>query len=138
MVLVGASGALRFARDAHGFGAAQRFAGDEKQSLRPVLAQRHMDEARMLGAQAAEGAGIRGSAQDHGVRRLQRAQDGGELAVTDWADDDEIVRRALVIAPEGATENCDGRSMALGLPTSGQQTRKLSFVGENQYVRVSQ
>src|SRR5262249_44155510 len=97
-----------------------------------------MDEARMPDAQAAEIARISGRTQNYGVRSLERANDRREFAVAHRTDDDEVMRNAFVFAPQRAAKNGDRRSMPFRLPARGEQPRKLSFVGQNQYVCVSQ
>jgi hypothetical protein len=85
----------------------------------------------ITGAQLAELAGIRRGAEDKGRSGLKRAKDVGELAFAQGADDNEVVRRNLVILPEVAAEDSNSGRLPFGLPASGQQPGKFCFVGKD-------
>src|SRR5260370_25687712 len=88
VLLVARGFAFGLTRKAQGFGAAKGFASDEKKRLRPILAERHMNEPGIAGAQLAEFAGIGRGAENHRHCGFERMQNVRELAVAQRADDD--------------------------------------------------
>jgi hypothetical protein len=54
------------------------------------------------------------------------------------ANHNQIVDGGLLFAPRITVQHSDIRSLAFGLPASRQQPAKLDFIGEDDYVGVSQ
>jgi hypothetical protein len=128
VVFVARSFALCLTSEAQSFGSAQGLSRDEQEGLRPILAQGHVQQTRILAAEVVQFARVRGRAQDQSGTWFEGAQDFGEFAVAERADYDKIVWRGVVIFPKITAQDGDCGRMPLRLPARGQQPREIRFV----------
>src|ERR1700730_9292184 len=97
-----------------------------------------MHESWILGAQLPEVVGMCRNAKDDRGCRIERSQYAGNFSIAHWPHHDQVVSWCILFTPRIAIEDCNGRGLAFVLPAGRQQPGKFGFIGENDYVGVSQ
>src|SRR5712691_10129283 len=114
------------------------FARDQQKRLRPIFAKWDMHQPWILGTQLPEFLGIRRYAQYYRGCRLERPQHTGDFSIAHGSHHHQVVSRRILFTPRIAIEDSNVRGLAFGLPASRQQPGKFGFIGEDDYVGVSQ
>src|SRR5215469_577947 len=97
-----------------------------------------MDQPWIFCAKLPEFLGIRWSAKDNCRGGVEGPEDAREFSVSNRTYHYQVTSRRLLFLPQITGQDRDHRSLALRLPASRQQARKFGFVGEYDYVGVSQ
>ena len=138
MILILGRQPFRLPCHSQGFRPAQRFSRNQQKRLRPIFAQRDVHQPRIFCAQWAELARICRRTENYSRCRIDGPENACESSFTNRADDDQVVRRRLLSAPQITVEDGNAGSLPFGLPASRQQLCKFGFIAEDDYVGVSQ
>src|SRR5260221_3845904 len=129
---------LRLPRQLQRLGAPQRFARQQQHHLRPILAQRHVQQLWIFLPQQPQFFRFRRRAQNQRGIRFHRTQHVRKFSVFQWANHDQVRRGGIRVLPEFARHDANSRELTFHLPAGRQQAGEFRVVRKNQYVCISQ